>query len=235
MKKYHHKQHEEVEEGEGNWLISYADLMTLLWGFFVIIAAFSTPDPTKFEKLKKKTAESMGGSYLNPFNKLTDQLKDIFKEENIEHMKVEVLSDGLKITSSSAYFFDIGKAKLHPNASEVLKKLAKVIKSSSQSVIVHIEGHTDDVPINNKEFPSNWDLSLSRASEVVKLFETQGIEHTALRPVGLADVEPELRTENLSGAELEAARSKNRRIVIRLTKVLISHSKTKSDSPAPSK
>ena len=72
------RQRAEHTESEENWLISYADLMTLLWGFFVIISAFSVPSKDLIEKLKQETAESMGGEYVQPFNehlKLFDFLR----------------------------------------------------------------------------------------------------------------------------------------------------------------
>jgi flagellar motor protein MotB len=79
----YHKPHVE-EDWEGNWLISYADLMTLLWFFFVILTAFSTPDVAKVEKLKEATATSMGGKYDSPYNELTDRLKIIIADLKLE-------------------------------------------------------------------------------------------------------------------------------------------------------
>lgn len=209
------------DDGEGNWLISYADLMTLLWGFFVIVSALSTPDPSKLEKLKEKTSESMGGKYELPYNELSDSIKKVLKELNVDKdVQIENLADGVKITAQSAKFFDQGKAALTTEAQLIINRVGGVLKEKAEDFIILVEGHTDDVPINTVAFPSNWELSLKRATEVVHLFEALGLPHNNLRPVGLSDVQPLVKIEGLSGNELEAARTKNRRIIIRLQKKL---------------
>lgn len=208
------------DDGEGNWLISYADLMTLLWGFFVIISSLSTPDPAKVETLKKETSESMGGKYVVPYNEISDALKDVLKEMNIDHeVQIETLIDGVRITAQSAKFFDPGKATLKEEALPVVRKVGEILLEKGKGFIILVEGHTDDVPINNGLFSSNWDLSMKRATEVVHLFESLGVPHTDLRPVGLADIQPIVPVAGVSDkAALSEARSKNRRVVIRLQK-----------------
>lgn len=205
------------DDGEGNWLISYADMMTLLWGFFVIISALSTPDPAKIEKLKESTSESMGGKYEKPYNEITDAITKVLKELNIDKdVQIETLADGIKVTAQSAKFFEPGQAILKEEAQDVMKKIGDVLKGQGKDFIVLIEGHTDDVPIKNAMFGSNWDLSTKRATAVVHIFEELGIDHTDLRPVGLADIQPVVKIEGLEGDALSEARSKNRRVVIRL-------------------
>jgi len=222
---------EEIDDGEGNWLISYADLMTLLWGFFVILSAFSEPNAAKFEKLKQETAEAMGGKYESPYNTITDTLRKIIQELHLEQqVKLEQLTDGLRITAESGTFFDTGSAGLLPNAQDILVRLASVLKDNMADHRILIEGHTDDVPIASMAFPSNWELSLRRASEVVRLFESVGIPHAALRPIGVADVEPLVNPAGLADEELKTARARNRRVVIRLQRT-IGQPVTKSASP----
>ncbi len=215
--KYKLKRKFKTEGGEENWLISYADLMTLLWGFFVILSAFSVPNPSMLEQLKKSTAESMGGKYEVPFNELTDKLKEILIEAGLEtSTTLESTQEGIKLSVSSQYFFNSGSAELNIEARTILLKLGKVIQSNKDEVVVFVEGHTDDLPINNKLFASNWELSSIRASTVVRLFESIGISKTDLRPIGLSNIRPVISIEKLSGLELENARALNRRIVIRL-------------------
>lgn len=213
-----------IDDGEGNWLISYADLMTLLFGFFVIVSAFSTPDAAKMEKLKEATAEAMGGDYKRPFNELVDAVKNVIEKENIQGIQIEELTDGLRITSSSSNFFNSGSAELNPGAETLVTKIGEIILEKAKGFRVLVEGHTDDAPISTREFPSNWELSLRRASEVVRLFERLGVDHFSLRPVGMADVEPLIDVEALKESgdhdKLVAARAKNRRVIIRIQKKL---------------
>jgi chemotaxis protein MotB len=224
LKKLFHK-HVETDDGEGNWLISYADLMTLLWGFFVIISAFSTPDTGKLEKLKEKTVEAMGGKYVSPYNEISDRLKDIVSKFNLEKdIKIENSSDGVKISIQSGYFFDSGEASLKIPAQDLLSKMSSAIIHPNNTKLqfrVVIEGHTDDLPIKTAEFPSNWDLSLKRSAVVARLFEGLGVKHEHLQPIGKADLEPVTKiSEDMSEEQKIQARSQNRRIVIRLQKLI---------------
>lgn len=219
---YKPKARQEVkDDGEGNWLVSYGDMMTLLFGFFVILSIFSTPDSEKLEQLREATAKTTGTKYVRPLKELTEDLKKIIKENNMDReIQISNLLDGIKLTASSTSFFDIGSEKLQDDAKKTLTALGHILKDKAEGFKIVVEGHTDDVPIKTIQFPSNWELSLRRSSEVVRLFEGIGIEHGNLRPVGLADIEPQLATTGLQGDALRDARSKNRRIVIRIIKQL---------------
>jgi chemotaxis protein MotB len=224
LKKVFHR-HVETDDGESNWLISYADLMTLLWGFFVILTAFSTPDPTKIEKLKEQTAKAMGGEYINPYNEISDRLKEIVSKFNLEKdVKIENTSEGVKISIQSGYFFDSGFADLKVPAVNLLSRIAEATINPGKDHLnfrVVIEGHTDDLPINTVVFPSNWDLSLKRSAEVARLFERLGVKHENLQPIGKADLEPVVKiAEEMSLEDKVKARAQNRRIVIRLQKIV---------------
>lgn len=223
--KYKKKSSFARDGGDENWLISYADLMTLLWGFFVILSAFSVPNANLLEKLKKTTAESMGGEYERPFSELTDELKLILKEVGLENVtKLENSSEGVKLSIRAQYFFNSGDARINDQAYLVLKKIGNVLRNSKENIMIFVEGHTDDVPIHNSYFPSNWELSASRASSVVRLFEEMGIRKEVLRPIGLSDTKQTESVANLSGEALNVARAKNRRIVIRVQKKLMERS-----------
>ena len=208
-----------IDDGEGNWLISYADMMTLLWGFFVVLTIFSTPDPRKMERLKEVTAKAMGGEYEKPFNQVGKELKQVVRAMDMGgEIKVDSVTDGLRITSDASRFFDSGSADLYPDAQAIVIELGEILKNTASGFRVIVEGHTDDLPINTKKFPSNWELSLRRASEVVRLFESMGIKHNILRPIGMADIQPLIDIAGLSGKKLKVARRKNRRVVIRILK-----------------
>jgi len=210
------------DHGDGNWLISYADMMTLLWGFFVILSSISVPSKALIEKLKESTSKSMGGEYQKPFNEVTDELKKALKELNLEkEAQIETLSDGVKVTMKSGRLFESGSSALPAETTKTLTKIGLIIKKQDKSFRILVEGHTDDVPIKNGLTPSNWELSSNRASNVVRLFESLGINHASLRPIGYADVEPLIPYNSLKQEELARARAQNRRIVIRLEKLTV--------------
>jgi len=216
----HSNYQEHEEDGESNWLVSYADLMTLLWGFFVILASLSKPDASKIEKMKEQTAKAMGGKYSHPYNKLSDELKIVIKKLELEQFaQVEKLVDGIQISIESTSFFNSAEASLLPDAKNVLGQISKALVPYSKDNLVYIEGHTDDLPINNLKFKNNWELSAKRATEVLELFVQQGLTEKNLRPIGFADTQPIAQIQQ-GRSIAHDLRAKNRRVVIRLEKII---------------
>ncbi|HVJ66169.1 MAG TPA: flagellar motor protein MotB [Bdellovibrionota bacterium] len=213
------------DDGESNWLVSYADMMTLLFGFFVMLSAFSTPDTKKLEKLKQATAEQMGGTYQKPFEELSSSIKDVLKQINLsKEVIVNETEEGVTITSKGTLFFDSGSAEMRDQALRMMEGLSGVLVKQAQGFRIVVEGHTDDVPMKSQNYPSNWELSSARASMVVRLLESKGFRREFLRPLGLADTEPVLPNRSTAGEPIESNRAENRRIVIRLQKNIYSKS-----------
>lgn len=215
------------DDGEGNWLVSYADMMTLLFGFFVIMTAFSTPDANKMERLKKQTAEAMGGKYTRPYETLTGSLKALLKDINLEkEVAITESEEGVTIISKGTLFFDSGLAELRPEAAVMMERIGGVLAVQAKEFRILVEGHTDDTPVTSGRFPSNWELSSNRASAVVRMLESKGISKNNLRPVGLADIQPVSPNRDASGQPIVANQAENRRIVIRVQKQLPPRSAT---------
>jgi chemotaxis protein MotB len=209
------------DDGEGNWLISYADIMTLPFGFFVVLAAFSTPDAAKMERLKQETAKSMGVEYTKPFETLSESLKAVLQKMQLDKdITLEETVDGVAIISKGTLFFDSGSVELKPAAAKLMGEIATVVVEQAKGFRVVVEGHTDDVPVNWATMPSNWELSSARAGTVVRLLEAKGFSHYDLRPVGLADTEALVPNRTPDGAPIAENRAQNRRIVIRIQKQL---------------
>jgi chemotaxis protein MotB len=220
------------DDGEGNWLVSYADMMTLLFGFFVVLSAFSTPDASKVERLKKQTSEALGGKYVKPFEELTDSLKKTLREIDLEkEVSITEDADGVTIVSKGTLFFDSGSAEMKPQAAQLMDRISGVIARQAKGFRVTVEGHTDDSPIYSKFFPSNWELSSIRPGTVVRLLESQGLPRADLRPVGLAVTEPVVRNRGADGVPIPDNQAANRRILIRIQKQL---PKRLSRDPKPS-
>ena len=209
------------DDGEGNWLVSYADMMTLLFGFFVILSSMSTPNAEKIEKLKKATSESMGGAYKKPFEELSKSITGVLQEINLDkEVTVVETEDGVKITSKGKLFFDSGSAELRTEALLLMDNLSALLVRQALGFRIIVEGHTDDVPINTQFFPSNWQLSSARAGTIVQLLESKGFKREDMRPLGLADTEPLVPNRTPSGEPIPANQAENRRIVIRLQRTM---------------
>src|SRR4051812_37326504 len=80
--KKHAEHHEEGgEDGDGNWIVSYADMMTLLCVFFVLMYSMANPDPRKYEEFKRETVQAFGGVYKKPYQQLVDKLQEVIKQQ----------------------------------------------------------------------------------------------------------------------------------------------------------
>jgi chemotaxis protein MotB len=209
------------DDGDGNWLVSYADLMTLLFGFFVILASLSVPNAVKLEEMKQATSKSMNVAYVKPYADLITDLQKVIKESSMEQdIKVIEEADGVALVIRGALFFDSGSSELLNQASSLITKISPVILRQASNFRVIVEGHTDDVPIVSTRFPSNWELSSARASSVVRLLEGLGYPHDHLRPVGLSDTQPLVPNDSQAGVPLPDNRAQNRRILIRMQRIL---------------
>ncbi|NCN41659.1 OmpA family protein [bacterium] len=205
------------DDGEGNWLVSYADLMTLLFGFFVILSSMSTPDNQKIEKMKKATSEQMGGKYSMPYKEVGEGIKKVLANINLDkEVSFTQSEEGVTINCKGTLFFDSGAAALLPKAQELVDSIADVLVETGGGFKIFVEGHTDDVPIRSGIYPSNWELSAARASTVVRLLETKGFRRENMTPLGLADTKPVLPNRTPVGEPIPANQAENRRIVIRL-------------------
>jgi chemotaxis protein MotB len=109
-----------ADEGEGSWLVSYADMMTLLVGFFVMLFSFSKIDSNEFEKVKKETTKVFGGEYQKPFEKLSGELKKVLTEQKLTDQVLLQESDaGIILTFRGALFFESASSNLRSQASDL--------------------------------------------------------------------------------------------------------------------
>lgn len=226
------KKHEEEEEHQNHerWLLSYADFITLLMIFFIIMYAMSTLDQKKYEKLTTAlnqamgdgtaiadTGSNMGGETGNGLSedaklkKVKEKLDKYLKENNLSaSVSTTIEKRGLVLSFKDSLFFDSGKAEIRP---EQIDKLITISKIINQSIIsdsyIRIEGHTDSVPMHNEIFKSNWDLSVMRASNVAQiLIDKAGINPERLSATGYGEYRPKVDNSTVEG------KSTNRRVDI---------------------
>ena len=231
----HHKDqeasHDEAphEEGEGNWLISYADMMTLLMSFFALMYALapqnqassssSSNQNKKMEEAQESLAKTFDGKVQKPFDQLYEDLEKAIKEAKLEkQVKMEQSLSSLSITFVGSALFPDGSSEISEEIEGSIEKLVTIVASEIKDNWINLEGHTDDRPIKSEKFPSNWELSSQRASTLARLFESKGVARKNITVVGFADskpVEPNLLPNGQPNPEAQA---KNRRVVIQLLK-----------------
>jgi chemotaxis protein MotB len=206
------------EEGEGPWLISYADLMTLLMGFFALIASFSTPDVKKFEEVKKSAAERFQGEYKEPYKELEGQVKEALKQQIAEgKVKVTRASDGVSIKFEGKSLFNSGEFVVQPEGAETVHAITKTIQSEIGKFKVVVEGHTDNVPITHPIIASNWELSAIRAARIAQLMVTDGFKNEQVTIQGWGDTKPEVPNTDESGVAIPANQAANRRVILKIS------------------
>ncbi len=225
------------EEAPG-WITTFADLMSLLLCFFVLMLSFSETDRQLFKVLSGSLREAFGvqrehrvWDMPKGMNIISNEFKDpkFLSDDLAEEIKsaikmamapgaggkaqvqVEEGEMSVKVTLPGHVLFDLGSAHLKEEALPLLNELRKVVEETPNRIIV--TGHTDDLPIRTAQFPSNWELSAARAGSVIRHFLAEGgIKATRFLAVGMADTYP--RVPNVSAVN----RAQNRRVEIAFQK-----------------
>ncbi len=185
--------------GEDAWLITFADLMTLLFCFFVLLTTISTA-PKNCSGLAKYFEEK----------------RAFYKNFELRNSKLECV-----ITLPSDFLFRSGEDQLQRRALGRLRPLFRKIQELEEhkSDLIIVEGHTDDVPIRTRRFPTNWELSSARATNVSGFMLREGFPAKSLSVRAHADQRPRVAYKDefgvkLRGRALQTARKKNRRVEI---------------------
>lgn len=208
---------------EEAWLMTYADFITLLMSFFVLIISVSEPKTSKFEQVREGLMSSFTQTTIStPFRDISQQLLMIIEQSGLERqISVEETNRGVTLEFASAYLFDSGSATFRSEAGPILEQVATAILDfEGEEYIVQVEGHTDDVPIETPQFPSNWELSAMRASGIVHYLVEKGVESLRMRAVGFADARPKVPNKDEYGNPILENRDQNRRITVRIERLM---------------
>ena len=227
----------EPEESTDRWLVSYADFITLLFAFFVVMYSVSNVNVGKYRVLSDSVSTAFSHQSSSPFPigaelgisvqrapialglqgqvglvsmketaaELDKRLKRWVKKGMIA---VKGNEKWLEIEIKSNLLFNSGDAILSAEAAGILAELTNVIKKTSNPL--YVSGYTDNVPIANNRFPTNWELSTARASSVVRLFAQNGINPARMGAIGYGEFRPTAANDSIVN------RQKNRRVVIRM-------------------
>ena len=232
-------------ENTDRWMVSYADFVTLLFAFFVVMYAISSVNEGKYRVLSDTMTEAFkvapkspdpiqigkenrAISSVNSTNDIITPIKILPKSERTYEREMQqiaqtvsksvqpLIDKGLikvtqhklwvEIEMNSKILFSSADSELEEEAFPALKLLAGVLKKLPNSI--DVEGHTDNVPINNELFPSNWELSAARAASVVHLFTDYGVNPRRLSSIGYAEYRP------ISNNLTAEGRLRNRRVKV---------------------
>ena len=209
----------QADDGDSeDWITTYADAITLLMAFFVMMFSISEPSQEKFKEVSNSiVSELTGAAPDQPFKTLLKEARQD-REEGEGKMDAEATHRGMTFNFDSKDIFKSGSAKLLRSAVPKLDRAAQMITLLGiQSYQVDVEGHTDDVPLSGKgRYPTNWELSAARATNVVKFLISRGVDPERLRAIGYADTKPRLPNRDANGRPIKDNRAKNRRVTIRI-------------------
>ncbi len=228
-------------DNHDRWLISYADFVTLLFAFFVVMYSISSvnegkyktfsdslsiafarqPDsapttvvPNQQEQMLKVLVDKRTARSVEQQRKVQEQMKEV--HDSLRQAMAPLIAQGqvgiyqtkrgVVVDISASTLFKEGEENLQVGAQATLQQVALVLGKENQPV--EVEGHTDDIPIKNAQFPSNWELSAGRASNVVRMLVMYGVPEKRLAAVGMAANHPVVANDTAEH------RAKNRRVSI---------------------
>lgn len=229
------------KDGAPPWIVTFADLTTLMLTFFVLLLSFANMDVVRFRKLMGSIQEAFGatklehGTYQSVGSKgseaeklgigklgmspgkrdqetISELIYDLARRSGLtQNVQIFFDKDEISVRVDGSAMFESGQADLSPKVNPFLDGIAKIMLSFNFNLF--IEGHTDNIPISNEVFPSNWELSTVRATTVLRRLISAGVAPDRLAAVGYADRKP-LRENNTP-----ENRSINRRVEFKFVKV----------------
>ncbi len=240
-------------ENSERWLLTYADMITLLVAFFIMLYSMSVMNQAKFQQLAISVRSGFGQSAMGGAptvfsrgggtngtptiinsSKATPTTNDDFvKDAKVRQdadgldkayaaVKAYIEKNGLKdamhvvrnergvvvTVMTDKMLFAPGQADLRPEELTLLNTVGDVIRKAVPQNPVRVEGHTDSLPIHTLRFPSNWELSTTRATTVLRYFESRGVGPDRLEAGGYADQRP------VKANDTDLHRAQNRRVEI---------------------
>jgi len=235
----------EEHENHERWLVSYADFITLLFAFFVVMYSISSINEGKYKIL----SETLTGVFNQPDRSIkpipvgddrprtTQQPNDAMQQggdDNVDGDPLTQIADAVReqfgdliaseqlsvrgnelwieITLNSSLLFPSGDAMPADAAFGIVEKVARILAPYQNPI--HVEGFTDNVPIHNAQYPTNWELSTARAASIVRLLAQDGVAPSRLAAVGYGEFQPVADNASAEG------RARNRRVVLVISRNL---------------
>lgn len=246
----------ELHVNHERWLVSYADFITLLFAFFVVMYSVSQVNESKYRVLSNtlveafepsravrpiqvgqpsrspstsaidirgddrgdtadpelgEPAEVEGRGEFGELGELAARISEQFSELVGDHLlAIHANEYWLQVELRDNILFDSGSADLSPRAREIFAEMASLLVDYGNPI--QVEGHTDNQPIRNLRYPSNWELSAARASAIVKLLAGAGVSPKRLSAVGYGEHQPSASNASAEG------RAENRRVTLMIAR-----------------
>lgn len=235
------RRHQDEHENHERWLVSYADFITLLFAFFVVMYSISSINEGKYKIL----SDSLTGVFNHPdrsikpipigeerprtgdperattneddgdptLQDIAASVKDVFGELiQSDQLTVRGNEMWIEIELSSSLLFPSGDALPNNQAFDIIEKIAKILAPYENPV--KVEGFTDNLPIRTPQYPTNWELSSARAASIVRMLAMDGVNPVRMSAVGYGEFQPVTDNATAEG------RARNRRVVLVISRNL---------------
>ena len=216
------------------WLITYADMITLLLAVFIVLYALSDTNVRKFNEFAQSVSAAFSTDVFRGTQAITvtsgqdsapqtdsfdagsgvlsmDQrtveatIKDYAVENGLAgQVSVDRVPEGIAIRISDALLFSSGRARLDPRSEGLLEKVMDAVRPLPN--VLRVEGHTDDEQPNGPFYSDNWRLSVDRATAVLEAMIAGGVEPSRLAAAGYGEYRPIVPNTD------EPSRARNRRV-----------------------
>ncbi len=210
---------QEEEENNDAWLVSYADMMTLIACFFILMVAFANFDPVGFNKKAKELSKSFNqGKYKPSKTKLETLTEEIVKHPTLKKKsKITKHDEEVLISFSGSVLFEKGGTIIKEETLVSLDVLIDIIRTKDPNYRIIIEGHTD--PFEHKLNPnidSPWELGAIRAAKILARFEYLGFAPKKLLATTKGSTIPIEEPMDSQGNPIEENNISNRRVLIKV-------------------
>lgn len=235
------KKKKEEESGDTlAWMVTFSDLITLMFTFFVLLLSLCSLEAGKIQQMESAASDAIGALEAGKYSEVATQVimsskkkidEEALKSENLfkqfsglkmkaldvnmtGNMEFAQLERGYSMVVRDDLLFSAGRDELKPEGIPVLREIAVSLKEFGGKVLV--EGHTDDLPVSTGRFPSNWELSTARAVTIARYFvEKAEVDPEIVSAVGYGDSKPKVSNDTPEN------RGKNRRVEIILVPEII--------------
>lgn len=207
------------EPADESWLATYADAITLLMAFFVLMVAVSKVDLALYEQVAEGINEQVNKKERKaPIKDFKEDAAEVVQElTDGKVLKLGVDDSGIVLEFDSSTFFLPGTAQIVDAAYPVLTAVAELVNAPQYEMFnLDLEGHTDDDPISTVQFPSNWELGAARAASVLRVMNENGTKIDRMRVLSYASTRPKAPNRMEDGTPIAENKAKNRRVVMRI-------------------
>jgi chemotaxis protein MotB len=220
---HRHRHHVTQEENTDSWLMSYADMITLLMCFFIIFVSVSEPKRDKFSEITEGLANKFGSvDMATPFSGVFSSLQAVIEGHQVfRDVAIDRTDKSVEMEIAGGVFFKRNNVEFDDAKRAILLEMADTLKQIDYlDYVVTVEAHTSDRATENAIYKTNWDLSAGRAAAMTRFLIETGIPPNRIRAIGYGDTQPKVPNADMNGEPIPENRDRNERVTIKIERAM---------------